>query len=800
MHAIMTICWGNLRKRKVQNSLIALLILLSTLLTNTAITVISNSEDLYEGLHRDTKGSHELLMFSRGLHNPQKSAQWWSQQDGVTASVLLPYKPLAGVKHRGEDIPNLYLYMMNTPDRPFGTDELVFAQGPETAHPEQGTIWIPTSLAYKYNVSIGDELQFKTGNTPLSLTVSAVVIDLPLGGPFSTTARIWMNSSDYQQDLSSVQDTDSYILGLRFADYSQRADYWERFEKFLGTPFMEEMNSYEQISAFYFIMNKIIGFVMSFLGIVMMLVALFTISFTISDAILANYKTIGIFKSMGLTSRQIIGTYVAQYSFLALLSILPGLWISRFLSGVIIEQSLSFLKTDYSSIRLQGAWTDWMVGAGMLLLILVCVWIYASKTRSIQPMQAIRYGMSEASHSSLGKRSKGRGKRGHEFERWPVPAVIGLRNVTKNLKGSILMLILTTITTSVLVFGFVLLNSIYQMQKTSPLWGYDASDIVVMVVNEADFDREALNAEVKADPAILNLNWAGQSIGVVSAETMRSSGKVDDASQSLSIPLNAVEGSLDEVGFASINGRNPVNRNEISIGINISRQLGKELGDVIELYVEGERHTFTVTGIYQSIANMSNQARITSDALTQFHPDTAYLNLINDNDADKIVQQLNDKYGPGIQAIKQQTLLDSVFKEATAVLIIPMSILSLLFLLVTCLIIYSTCRIHIRKETKTYGIYKSIGLTSNNIRGAVTWSIVALSAAGAALGIGCGVFLLPGILRGLLSSYGIVKLPLLMQWAGISFLALLSITVAGLGCWIASSVIRSTSPRVLVTE
>lgn len=800
MQAVLTICWGNLRKRKVQNSLIALLILLSTLLTNTAITVIANSEDLYKSLHRDTKGSHELLVFSRGLHDPQTAAEWWSDQENVSSSVLLPFKPLAGVKYGGEDIPNLYLYMMDTPERPFGTDELVFAQGAETAHPEPGSIWIPTSLAYKYNVSVGDELEFKTGNTPLRLTVSAVVIDLALGGPFSTTARIWMDHSDYQQDLASVQDTDSYILGIRYDDYSLRADYWERFEQFLGTPFMEEKTTYEQISAFYFIMNKIIGFVMSFLGVVMMLVALFTISFTISDAILANYKTIGIFKSMGLTSRQIIGTYVVQYSLLSVLSIIPGLLISRLLSGIIIEQSLSFLKTDHSSIRVQGTWSDWIVGAAMLLLILVCVWLYASRTRFIQPMQAIRYGMSEASHSSLGKRWIRRGQRGGEFERWPVAAVIGMRNVTKNLKGSILMLILTTVTTAVLVFGLVLLNSIYQMQQTSPLWGYDASDVVVMVVNEAELDREALNAEVKADPGILNINWAGQTIGVVSADIMRSSGIPQGASQSLSIPLTVVEGSMDEVGFASLSGRNPANRNEISIGINISRQLGKELGDTLELYVDGERHSFTVTGIYQSIANMSNQARVTSDALTRFHADTAYLNLKNSDDADEIVQQLNEKYGPAIQTVKQQTLLDSVFKEATVVLIIPMSILSLLFLLVTCLIIYSTCRIHIRKETKTYGIYKSIGLTSGNIRGAVTWSIIALSAAGSAIGIVCGVFLLPGILRGLLSTYGIVKLPLLMQWPGIIFLALLSIAVAGLGCWIASRVIRSTSARVLVTE
>ena len=800
MLAVWTICLGNLRKRKVQNSLIALLLLLSTLLMNTAITVISNSENLYEDLHIKTKGSHELINLINGLHDPQMVQEWWASQKGITTSVLQPYKPLIGVIHHGEEIPNLYLYMMNTPDRPFGTDELVFAQGKETMHPEPGTIWIPTSLAYKYDVSTGDELQFKTGEDILSLTVSAVVIDLAQGGPFTTTARIWMNNTDYQHDLNAIQGDDSYLMGIRFEDYNQRAGYWERFEGFLGTPFMEEKVTYEEISAFYFIMNKVIGFVMSFLGIVMMLVALFTIGFTISDAILSNYKTIGIFKSFGLSSGKIICTYVAQYSFLSLLTIIPGLILSRFLSGIILEKSLSFLKTDHTSIHIQGAGTEVFVGVGILLLILLCVWLYASKARFIQPMQAIRYGMSESAHSRITKRWSEEHKRGREFERWPVPMVIGLRNITKNIKGSILILILTTVTSAVLVFGLVLLNSIYQMQETSPLWGYDSSEIVLVVVNPSDFKHESIEADIQTDSRVLNLNWAGHAIGVVPADNTQSVGSTSNRSQSLSIPLTVVDGSLDEIGFASLSGRNPHNRNEISIGINISRQLKKELGDIIELYIEGERKSFTVTGIYQSIADMSNQARVTSDAVKKLSIDVGYINLKNNTDSDEIVQQLNGKYDSSIKAIKQQTLLDAVFKEATAVLLIPMSILGFLFTMVTCLIIYSTCRIHIRKVTKTYGIYKSIGLTSNKLRGAVTWGIVALSAIGASLGIFCGVQLLPSILRGLLSSYGIVKLPLLMQWTGITLIALLIMAMAGVGCWIASKVIRGTSPRILITE
>jgi len=802
MTAIWSICLGALRKRKVQNGLIALLILLSTLLMNTAITVIRNSQNLYESMHRETGGSHELLNLREGHHDPAMVADWWGSQDGVAASVLLPYKILAGVAHQGAEIPNLYLYMMNTPLRPFGTDELVFAQGTETDLPPAGTAWIPTSFAYKYEVAVGDKLEFGTGVAPFSLTVSAVVIDLPLGGPFSTTARIWMNPTDYQTKLTEVAGGDSYLMGLRFADYSERSGYWDDFEEALGTPFMEERTTYEEVSAFYFIMNRIIGFVMSFLGVVMLLVALFTIGFTIADTLLAYYKTIGIYKSLGLTSRQISAAYLGQYSLLALVGILPGLLLSRVLSAVIIRTSLSFLKTDHNAVSIHGMGTDILVGVSAFAAIVLCVWFFAARTRRIQPMQAIRFGMSEAAHSRL---AKGRSRQSKAFERRSVSFGIGLRSIGQNPRGSALILLLTAVTTSVLVFGLVLLNSVYHMQETSPLWGYDAADVVLMVVNEEKLDQAQVEAAVLSDPRIRSLNWAGYAIGVVPAdlEEQDSPGMNvanGQRTQSVSIPLTVIQGSADEIGFATLTGRNPQNRNEISIGVKVSRELGKEIGDVVELYIGGKPFAMTVTGIYQSISNMSHQARVTSAAVDTLKLDAGYINLHHAGDADAILRELNETYSGTLQAVKQQTLLDAVFKEAAAALLIPMGILSLLFLLVSGLIVYSTCRIQIRKETRTYGIYRSIGLTARSIRLAVTGGIVVLAAAGAGIGTICGIYFLPMLLRKLLSGYGIVKLPLVLQWSGIALLALLNIVIAGLGCWGASALIRRTSPRILVTD
>ncbi|WP_231594297.1 FtsX-like permease family protein [Paenibacillus algorifonticola] len=161
---------------------------------------------------------------------------------------------------------------------------------------------------------------------------------------------------------------------------------------------------------------------------------------------------------------------------------------------------------------------------------------------------------------------------------------------------------------------------------------------------------------------------------------------------------------------------------------------------------------------------------------------------------------MNTRYKDSAKVVMQQTLLDSVFKEATAFLIYPMSLMGLLFLVVTFLITHSTCRIHMRKESKTYGIYKSLGLTSFRIRLSIAMGIGILSALGALIGLLAGVYALPLLLETILSGYGIVALPLTFSWGGVLVVSCLSIFSAVLGSWASSKAIKQATPRILVTE
>ncbi|HBS47171.1 MAG TPA: ABC transporter permease, partial [Paenibacillus sp.] len=108
-----------------------------------------------------------MLTLGDELHDSQKVHQWWNEQEGVTSSELIPFRTLSGINVQGKEssemLSSLTLYMMDTPVRPYAVDELIFAQGDERLKPEKGTIWLPTSIAYLYDISAGDTLGFTTG-------------------------------------------------------------------------------------------------------------------------------------------------------------------------------------------------------------------------------------------------------------------------------------------------------------------------------------------------------------------------------------------------------------------------------------------------------------------------------------------------------------------------------------------------------------------------------------------------------------------------------------------------------------
>lgn len=298
-----------------------------------------------------------------------------------------------------------------------------------------------------------------------------------------------------------------------------------------------------------------------------------------------------------------------------------------------------------------------------------------------------------------------------------------------------------------------------------------------------------------ADERVKDHAWLDQFTGILP----------NDSHPPLNINVNVIEGSFDAAGYVTMSGRNPISKNEIAIGLNVARALNKNIGDIVEVYLEGKPHFLIVTGIYQSIANMSNSARITAEVIKVYNTtyttsEVSMINLLDETVATPFVEDLNTHFKSFVSAVTQQLLLDAVFKEVVAVLVIPLSIVGILFIIVTCIIIFSVSRINVRKESSTYGIYKSIGMTSTNIRWSITIGILILSIMGALAGIFIGIKLIPLALQSIILDYGLLELPLVINWPtsiGISFV---SVIAAIFGGWILTKIIAKTSPRILIVE
>jgi putative ABC transport system permease protein len=186
------------------------------------------------------------------------------------------------------------------------------------------------------------------------------------------------------------------------------------------------------------------------------------------------------------------------------------------------------------------------------------------------------------------------------------------------------------------------------------------------------------------------------------------------------------------------------------------------------------------------------------------NPAANLINLIliepkNEADTQALVDDLNAQFYT-LTAQTKAEMITAKTGQISSSLFLPMIFIGLIFCLATFLIIYSTCNINIRKESKSYGIYKSLGMTSGQIRRSITFGIGVLAALGAVCGIFIGIYVLPNILELVSVNFGLAEFPAVINLGGVITMSLIAVVAAAAGSWASSRLVRSTSPRMLVVE
>ncbi|WP_426916652.1 FtsX-like permease family protein [Rossellomorea marisflavi] len=209
-------------------------------------------------------------------------------------------------------------------------------------------------------------------------------------------------------------------------------------------------------------------------------------------------------------------------------------------------------------------------------------------------------------------------------------------------------------------------------------------------------------------------------------------------------------------------GRQPQHENEISISWVRSDQIGKTIGDSVEVENGGKRARYLITGLSQSIGNLGQVGALTLDGMKEMHPDyqgstlfvyldgvenKPFIRSVQDTLGDQIVDPLDID-----ENIKSQTGMYTAAIFAVMLMVLAITVL------VVVMILYLVIKTLIIKRKTEFGVMKAIGYSTLQIMNQISLSFLPVIAGGVAIGGVIGYFFTNPMLSVLLSGAGVKRL------------------------------------------
>jgi putative ABC transport system permease protein len=272
----------------------------------------------------------------------------------------------------------------------------------------------------------------------------------------------------------------------------------------------------------------------------------------------------------------------------------------------------------------------------------------------------------------------------------------------------------------------------------------------------------------------------------------------------LPITGHVVDGDMDAMGFVNLQGHNPAQAGEVSLGVNLAREYGIHLGDEVQLEVLGQPLRFKVSGIFQGTSNGGYWYRMRFEDVLQadpnFTPSRIGLVLSEGVDRAALMHDLEAQLGEAVDVEPAEEFVEAQLNQLVGMVQLVVAFMSLVFLLVTGASIFNSTTMSIIEARRQLGIYSALGYTARQIRSIVVnrSAVIALLATPAGL---LAFFLLAQpLMSQLTAGMGMPDFPMSMNVAQTALAIVLIIVMSMLSAWIPSRAISKIKARNLILE
>lgn len=574
--------------------------------------------------------------------------------------------------------------------------DVVITEGEKVTTPSKGTIWISNLLADSKNLKIGDKLKIKDGDEYKYLTISALVNDSLVPSSVMGYNNLYINSNDYGDFNELIK---SQYIG--YDSSKEGSDATSELISYIGDSIdgviydkwitIFAANAGSQITSGVGLSTSILIFIVSVV----------IIRFVLWNNILKEYKSIGVYKSLGFTSKQIRNIYLKSFGIVGIIAITAGSFFSIWFINYLVKISIKYIGiyeggiNNFSFIVLTIVLMSFVLISNIYLLL--------RRINKIKPVEAFRIGVT----SSKEKFKKSIIKDASS------PMSMAINDIFKYKKQNIIIVTVLSLVIYLSVFLVSVNYSMINMKDNAwNMFGLLQGDVTLdFPSGEASYDK-ALE-EIKSDPRVLGVRECSFDVGKVAYLDV-SRYNIKNAQ----VVTYLYDNYENNHGFnLSIKeGRNPKNKNEIALTEQILKETNLVIGDYINMKILGEETSLLITGSYIGMMSNNYNMRMTLDVVPkEIRNNLNNLNinitLKDKNDYEVFKNEYKDKYE--VCSIDTCPSLIATTSKSVIEIVIPVTTIILLgILLFSILNIVNLIIMNNTDNRRNNAIIKSLGFSS----------------------------------------------------------------------------------------
>lgn len=767
----------NFRHKKMQITLIFLIIMLCSMLLSASVSILISLEKPYYDFAEEcnspdaimfpySQKSDAVIAFGKQLAKlDQVERVEYKKYHYITEELSIEGKKLEG-----------FLKLTEYNETLFGKARYTKGDSTVAANLKDNECFIPICISIDHGIDVGDTLVLKCPGNDVTLTVKGI---------FSET---YNTSSAFSSDILINKVPDFLDVGMNVAVFGKNGATGRQIEEAYRMQNDGQMPAdiltLEARISNGLITGKVIGAVFLAIGIIMLLVSCLIINFMIRNAMITDAKKIAIYKTMGYTSGDILKMYISFYFIVVTIACLIGIACSVFISKLILNSVFETMGKLPSTIELLPGLLSYLSIAG---LVTVIIYLIIGKTKKMKPVFALNGMLSTGTKKS----NKYKGNSRLQFS----PLGIALRTISRSKKGTIGVILTSIITIFGVNFAAISLDIANTMKENNDYWvGVDKCDVMIGVTGTTNYElvkkaikddsrvRKYLSTNYDAD---IMMRWKkGMETTVMKAFVY------DDFSQA-DIPI--------------IEGRNPMTSNEIAISSKMAEELKKEIGDYLEVYLNGQKRVdLLITGLFQSYNEFGNCCRLTTDVYRannypiEYNQFSIYLN--NHADIDSFIKDIRAKVGGSGNVFERTEAYSSIMDMIVTPQKNAVPPVVGLVLLIGGINIFCIVMLKNANSEKTNGIYKCIGYSTVHLVLSNIYYIAVIAITAILIALPMTLALYSRIMRICLGVFGFRDYPVSIEISHLVSVNLLIMVLFAISTLLSSKSLRNVNVRDLVQE